>query len=137
MSNPFCPTSRVLLATALLGASLLLSSGCARDPRDKLNGKWIGERIDNVDPDQIARATGWVKGTSFEFSGDKLTVTLPTEAPRSGTYKVAKLEGEKMLLAVTRSDSATVDQATLTSVDPKTLRWDIGQGREIVLVKAQ
>jgi len=128
---------RVVATTSVLVTVLALCGGCAKDPRDKLKGKWIGDRIDNVDPDQVARATGWVKGTTFEFAGDKLTVTIPAEAPRAGSYKVAKLEGDKMTLSVSRSDATSADETTLTLLDEKTMRWDIGQGREVVLVRSQ
>ncbi len=131
---------------SLILVSLATAAGCSRSPADKLAGKWVGDRIDNVSADDVARATGWVKGTSFEFAGDKLTVTIPAEPARKGTFKVAKADGDKMTLAVTRSDdvtkapvgdSPTPDLATLTMLDPKTMRWDIGDSREIVLVRAQ
>ncbi len=115
----------------------LAVAGCSRGPEDKLAGKWIGDRIDNVSADQVARATGWVKGTSMEFSGDKLTVTVPTEPARRGTFKVAKADGDKLVLSIARADGPTRDEATLTLIDDKTMRWDIGQGRDIVLVRSQ
>ena len=111
--------------------------GLLEGPQRRLSGKWVGDRIDNVSADDVARATGWVKGTSFEFAGDKVTVTIPAEAARTGTYKVAKIEGDKMVLAVTRPDRAVTDEATLTLLDEKTMRWDLGQTREVVLVRVQ
>jgi hypothetical protein len=131
---------RALAKTSLFSlilVSLAMAAGCGRSPADKLAGKWVGDRIDNVSADDVARATGWVKGTSFEFAGDKVTVTIPAEPARKGTFKVAKAEGEKMTLAVTRSDDATPDLATLTMLSDKTMRWDIGDSREIVLVRVQ
>ncbi len=129
--------TQLFLGPTLPLAMLFLAVGCSRAPEDKLAGKWIGDRIDNVSADQVARATGWVKGTSMDFSGDKLTVTIPAEPARKGTFKVAKVEGEKMVLSVARSDGPTHDEAVLTLVDDKTMRWEIGQGREIVLVRSQ
>src|SRR4051812_8167100 len=131
---------------SLLFVSVSMAVGCGRSPADKLAGKWVGDRIDNVSADDVARATGWVKGTSFEFAGDKVTVTIPAESARKGTFKVAKADGDKMTLAITRTDdvtkapsteSATPDLAALTMLDPKTIRWDIGDSREIVLVRVQ
>jgi len=131
---------------SLLFVSVSMAAGCGRSPADKLAGKWVGDRIDNVSADDVARATGWVKGTSFEFAGDKVTVTIPAESARKGTFKVAKADGDKMTLAITRTDdvtkapsteSATPDLASLTMLDPKTMRWDIGDSREIVLVRVQ
>jgi hypothetical protein len=128
----------------LILASLAMAAGCGKSPADKLAGKWVGDRIDNVSAEDVARATGWVKGTSLEFSGDKVTVTIPAEPSRKGTFKVAKAEGEKMTVAFTRTDdgakpgeSSAPDLVSLTMVDPKTMRWDIGDSREILLVRAQ
>ena len=115
---------------------LFLFAGCAKRPEDKLAGKWVGDRIDNVTADQVARATGWVKGTTLEFAGDKLTVTLPAEPPRKGAFKVTRTEGDKIVLSVARPDTLTYDEATLTLHDGKSLSWDIGHGREVLLVRA-
>jgi hypothetical protein len=117
--------------------TLAFMAGCGKSPEAKLAGKWVGDRIDNVSADQVAGATGWVKGTTFEFAGDKLTVTLPAETPRKGTYTVARAEGDKMVLSVARSDTTTHDEATLTlHPDNKSMSWDIGHGREVLLVRA-
>lgn len=131
---------------SLILVSLAMAAGCGKSPADRLAGKWVGDRIDNVSADDVARATGWVKGTSFEFAGDKVTVTIPAEPARKGTFKVAKAEGEKMTLAITHSDavtkspsveSSTPDLATLTMLSEKAMSWDIGDSREIVLVRVQ
>ena len=116
--------------------SFFLLVGCGKAPQDKLAGKWVGDRVDNVSADQVARATGWVKGTTFEFEGDKLTVTLPAESPRKGTYKVSRVDGDKMMLSVARPDGSN-DQASVTMREDKSLSWDIGQGREVRLVRTQ
>jgi hypothetical protein len=115
----------------------LMAVGCGGGPADKLEGKWVGDRIDNVTADQLPAATAWVKATTFEFAGDKLTVTIPTETARKGAFKVAKVDGDKILLSVQRKDSATRDEVALTMLGDKTLRWDIGQSREVTLVRAQ
>ena len=117
--------------------ALLAGAGCGGGPADKLEGKWVGERIDNVSAEQVAKATAWVKATTLEFAGDKLTVTIPAETARKGTFKVAKVDGDKLVLSVHRKDSATRDETTFTLQGDKTLRWDIGQSREITLVRAQ
>ena len=120
-----------------LVGSMIAWTGCGGGPADKLAGKWVGERIDNVSAEQVARATAWVKATTLEFAGDKLTVTIPTEPARKGTFKVAKVDGDKVVLSVRRKDSPTRDEATFLLQGDKTLRWDIGQSREITLVRAQ
>jgi hypothetical protein len=121
---------------ALFFVSLATAAGCGKSPADKLAGKWVGDRIDGVSADDVARATGWVKGTSFEFAGDKVTVTIPAESARKGTFKVTKAEGDKMTVAVT-GDTPTPDLASLTMLDPKTMRWDLGDSREVILVRVQ
>jgi len=80
-------------------ATLLACGGCSGGPEAKLEGTWVGDRIDNVSAEQLARATAWVKATTLEFAGDKLTVTIPTEPARKGTFKVAKVDGEKLVLS--------------------------------------
>ncbi|HMJ54461.1 MAG TPA: hypothetical protein VK540_20405 [Polyangiaceae bacterium] len=128
--------SRAVPPLALAGA-LFASVGCGSGPADKLEGKWVGDRIDNVSAEQVARATAWVKATTLEFAGDKLTVTIPSEPARKGIFKVAKVDGDKLVLSVHRKDSATRDETTFTLEGEKTLHWDIGQSREITLVRAQ
>jgi hypothetical protein len=130
------PQRTRLHAIVLLGAATLFA-GCGNGAADKLEGKWVGDRIDNVSADQVARATAWVKATTLEFAGDKLTVTIPTEQPRKGSFKVAKVDGDKLLLSVQRKDTQTRDETALTLEGHKTLHWDIGEGREITLIRAQ
>lgn len=114
--------------------ALPLASGCSRSPRDKLQGRWLGEAIENVPPEDLAKATGWVKGTSFEFSGNKVTVVVPAESPRTGSYKVAKVDGDRVTVAFQRIQG-TREEATFRFHGERTLVWEAGQGREIVLVK--
>jgi hypothetical protein len=127
------PRRQALLKTFVL--PLLFMAGCGKSPESKLAGKWMGDRIDNVSADQVARATGWVKGTTFEFAGDKLTVTLPAEPPRKGTYKVSRVDGDRMVVSIARSETPIVDEAIFTLQGDKTMSWDIGHGREIQLVR--
>jgi hypothetical protein len=128
---------RGLAFSSLLLVVSLGLGGCSKSPKEKLWGKWVGERIENVSADQSARAGGWVRGSSWEFAGDKITITLPAEPPRSGAFKISKVEGSKVTLSIARPDGQTVDSALMTFVDDKTLRWDIGESREIVLSKVE
>jgi hypothetical protein len=128
---------RLLRAAVVLAIAPLGLAACGGGPADKLEGKWVGERIDNVSAEQVARATAWVKATTLEFAGDKLTVTIPAETARKGTFKVAKVDGDKVVLSVHRKDGPPRDEATFTLQGDKSLRWDIGQNREITLVRAQ
>jgi hypothetical protein len=111
-------------------------SGCEKSPRDKLQGRWLGESIENVPAHQLQKATGWVKGTAIEFNGNKVTVTIPAESPRSGTFKVSRHEGDALLLSFNR-DEGGHDEAEMMLVGDQQLRWKIGEGREVVMVKAR
>jgi hypothetical protein len=121
----------------LVFVTFILVAGCGKNPEERLAGKWVGDRIDNVSADQVARATGWVKGTTFEFAGDKLTVSLPAESPRKGTFKVSRVDGDKMVVSIARPDTPTYDEATLTMHGDKSMSWGLGQGREVLLVRMQ
>lgn len=123
--------------TALaLALTLPLLAGCDKSPKDRLQGRWLGESIENVSPGQAPKATGWVKGTAFDFQGNKVTVTIPAETPRTGSFKVAKAEGDVLLVSFLR-DEGGHDEAELQLVGEKELRWRVGQGREIVMLKAK
>lgn len=123
--------------TALaLAITIPAAAGCEKSPRDRLQGRWLGESIENVPVSQLQKATGWVKGTAIEFSGSKVTVTIPAETPRSGTYKVSRVEGSTLLVGFNR-DEGGHDEAEMTLVGDQQLRWKIGEGREIVMVKAR
>ena len=118
------------LALALAGA--LLVAGCGNPVQRKLEGRWLGESVENFDAKDVAAATGWARGLSLEFSGTRLTVAVPAEEPRTGKYKVASVHENDVQLAVTRLDGA-VDTATLKLDDERSLRFMIGDTRAIVL----
>ena len=119
---------------ALIVVLACASAGCSKGPQEKLAGKWVGESIDNIPPEQEGRATGWVRATSLEFKGDKLTVSIPAEEPRVGTYKVERTSASKMTVGVTRA-SGDRDEATFVLTGENTMKWDIGNERSIRLVR--
>jgi hypothetical protein len=126
---------RISVKTALaLALALPAVAGCEKTPKDRLQGRWLGEGIENVPEAQVPKAVGWVKGTAFEFAGSKVTVTIPAESPRSGQFKVAKVEGDMMTVSFLREEGGR-DEADFRLVGEDTLRWGIGQGREVVLVR--
>jgi hypothetical protein len=98
----------------------------------KLEGRWLGESVENFDSREMAAATGWARGLSLEFSGNRLTVAIPAEEPRVGKYKVASVHENDLQLAVTRADGA-VDNASFKIDDPRSLRFMIGDNRAVVL----
>lgn len=128
--------ARVKTALALAVITLPAVVGCQKTPRDKLQGRWLGEAVENFPEAQVPRATGWVKGTAIEFNGNKVTVTVPAETPRSGTFKVARIDGDKVVVAFARDEGGT-DESAFKMVTENTMKWDVGNGREIVLVKSR
>jgi hypothetical protein len=127
--------SRIMTALAL-AILLPAAAGCDKSPKDRLQGRWLGDTIENVPTAQLQKATGWVKGTAIEFQGNKVTVTIPAETPRTGTFKVARAEGETLLVSFLREEGGR-DEAEMLFVNDQTLRWRIGTGREIVMLKAK
>ena len=128
---------RIRITTALaLAITLPVVAGCEKSPKDKLQGRWLGESIENVPSAQLTKTSGWVKGTAIEFQGNKVTVTIPAETPRTGTFKVAKAANDGLLVSFTR-DEGGHDEAEMKLVGDQTLRWSIGDGREIVMLKAK
>ena len=128
---------RARVKTALaLAISLPAVSGCDKSPRDRLQGRWLGESIENVPVSQVQRATGWVKGTALEFNGSKVTLTIPAETPRSGSFKVTRKEGDALLVSFLREEGGR-DEAAMALVGDGVLKWKIGDGREIGMLKAR
>lgn len=123
----------LLAAFALVAVSSL--AGCSKGPKDKLQGRWLGDSIQNVPDAQSTAATGWVKGTSFEFKGDKVTVTVPAEEPRTGSFAIAKVNGNHITVQFARP-SGDPDEATFTLDGEKKMTWDIGNDRQVTLVRA-
>jgi hypothetical protein len=128
---------RISTKTAL--ALLLVvpaAAGCSRTPKDRLQGRWLGESIENVPTPHLEKAMGWVKGTALEFNGSKATVMIPAESPRTGTFRVMDAEGDRVTVSFLREEGGR-DEAEFRFVGEGQLRWHIGDGRDIVLVKAQ
>ena len=125
-----------LARPALVLAGALLLSGCGNPVQRKLEGRWLGESVENFDAKDVAAATGWARGLSLEFSGARLTVAVPAEEPRTGKYKVASVHDSDVELAVTRQDGM-VDTANLKLDDERSLRFMIGDARAIVLRREQ
>lgn len=127
---------RISTKTALVLLVVPLAAGCGRTPKDRLQGRWLGETIENVPAAHLTKAMGWVKGTAFEFTGNKATVMIPAESPRSGTFRVTEAEGDRVTVSFLREEGGR-DEAEFQLVGESQLRWSIGDGRQIVMVKAQ
>jgi hypothetical protein len=100
----------------------------------RLQGRWLGESVENVDQSFLAAATGWVKGTSFEFSGDRLTVIIPAEEPRSGTYAINSVRDNRIEIQAKRIDG-TLDAVAIRLEDEHSLEWVLPGGASIHMRK--
>ncbi len=127
---------RVRMLTVVLCFLPLLVAGCEKSPRDKLQGRWVGESIAQIHPSQQGRAEGWARGTQLEFSGNKVVVSVPAESPRTGTFKVAKAEGKSVDVVFKRPQGAE-DRSTFTFSDDGKLLWTLGGGSQLVMKRAE
>ena len=125
------PLLRICLFVPLVGACVGLG-GCGHPVQKKLEGRWVGDGVENFDDRYVAVATGWAKGTSFEFAGSSLTVAIPAEEPRSATYRVAGVRENDVELAVKRKDGA-IDKLRLKLDSEHSIRWVLGDERSIVM----
>ncbi len=109
--------------------------GCATTAKDRLEGRWVGDTVDSFPASQRARALGWAKGTAISFEGARVTVSIPAESPREGTYKLAELGPDELKVTFLRPHGAA-DEVTFRFEGEDRLRWMLGDGRSIVLRKA-
>lgn len=107
-------------------------SACAHPLTRKLEGRWLGESVENFEDGEIAVATGWARGTSFEFSGSKITVAIPAEEPRTGSYKVESARVGEVVLAVSSNDGH-IQKTRLSLEDEQLIRWHIDDSRSLLL----
>ncbi|HEY2408411.1 MAG TPA: hypothetical protein VGI10_20530 [Polyangiaceae bacterium] len=123
------PTSCAWLLASLVSLGLI---GCGHPVQQKLEGRWLGEAVENFDQKDMAAATGWARGLSLEFAGSRLTVAVPAEEPRTGKYAVQSVRENDVELAVTRQDGS-VDKASLKLDDDRNMRFLVGDTKAIVL----
>jgi hypothetical protein len=122
-------------AHLVLAMAIPTLGGCKTTPKERLEGKWVGERADNFRPNQADRANGWVAGASFEFKGSRVTVSIPAESPRQGTFKIATASEHELQVTFLRPQGAE-DRATFLFEGDDRMRWVLGDGRSILLRKA-
>lgn len=122
------PLSLVFLG--LVATSLL---ACGREPRERLQGTWQGIAVDGLEGDRLAKAEGWARGARLEFVGNKVTVGVPAESPRSGTFKVAQIDGDRVRVQFRRPEGGE-DLSEFRFAEDGTLRWHLGDA-QVVLAK--
>jgi len=118
------------IVIAVLGA--VLTSGCGHPVQRHLQGRWFGETVENVPDDQIATSTAWARGTTLEFSGSHLTITVPEQEPRSAPFEVVQATRHEATLAV-RGTDGTVQQASFSLDDDDLVRWHVTERQSVVL----
>jgi hypothetical protein len=116
----------------LLAGALIALAGCGHPTQRALQGRWLGDTVENFDEEVAAAATGWAKGTSFEFAGSSLTVAIPAEEPRTGSYTVQEVTDRSVRLAVLDSQGESSELVLLLD-DERSLRWVLGDGRSVVM----
>ncbi len=121
-------------ATGLAGPLLLAPAlfGCGNPVQRQLEGRWLGDSVESFEQRELSRATGWARGVSFEFTGTKVTVTIPAEEPRSAPYRVTGVHSSDVRLAVQRPDGQS-DPLHLRIDDERSVRWMLDDTHAIVL----
>lgn len=112
----------------------LSSAGCSKSPQDKLQGKWVGVGVSQVHPTQVARAEEWVQRTHVEFQGNNVTVSIPAEEARTGTFKIAKAEGNTLDVVFKRKTGGE-DKSRLVMLEDGKMRWILNGGVELMMKK--
>jgi len=127
------PKHRILHALGGL-VGLLLVSSCAHPAERALQGRWEGQSVENFDKDAIAGATAWARGTSFEFEGRRLTVSVPAKPARTGVYELVEIQERHVTLSVLDS-TGEADEMELIVDDEESLRWVLDEGRTLVMAR--
>jgi len=112
--------------------TLVISTGCGHPVQRSLEGRWLGETVENFQDSQLAAATGWARGLSFEFAGSSVTVAVPAEEARTGRYQVSSVHESDVRLAFTSKEGKTTT-ALFKLDNDHSIRWMLGEGRSVVL----
>jgi hypothetical protein len=124
--------SRLIHASLLALVVAPAAAACRHPVQKQLEGRWMGDAVENFDDAVVPAATGWARGASFEFSGARMTVSVPAEEPRTGSYRIVKVRGADVTIEVDRTGGG-VDRTVLRLDDERTLRWMLPHGRAVVM----
>ncbi len=131
MTSQLRNASRCAACVAGLVAAGLLSS-CWTSPESHLGGRWVGASFESVDGSVSAARAGWAKGASLTFSGSRLTVSVPGEPPRQGTYQVVSNDDGHLGLVIEGHDGH-MDRTRLTLETDDLLRWHLTTVHTLVM----
>ena len=98
----------------------------------KRRGTTTTYRSATCEDSQLAAATGWARGLSFEFAGSSVTVAVPAEESRTGRYQVSSVHESDVRLGFTSKEGKT-STALFKLDNDHSIRWMLGQGRAVVL----
>jgi hypothetical protein len=117
----------------ILGVAFALCAvGCAHPAERALRGRWLGEAVENFDQDDLAEATAWARGTMLEFRSSNITVAIPSEESRTGTYMLSSVADRTVKLRVLDLEGQESDMELVVD-DEDHLRWLLGDGRAVVM----
>jgi hypothetical protein len=116
----------------VLLAICLEAVGCAHPAERALAGRWLGEAVENFDQDELAEATAWARGTMLEFKSSHVTVAIPSEESRTGTYVLSSVADRSVKLRVLDLEGQESDLELMVD-DEQHLRWVLGEGRAVVM----
>jgi hypothetical protein len=106
--------------------------GCSHPVARQIEGRWFGETVENFDPDDIPVATGWARGTSFEFSGGRVTISIPAEEPRSGRFEVVSAHDRDVVIDIL-GDGVAGGPMAMTLLKEDVIRWHLDDLRSVLL----
>ena len=109
--------------------SLLACQGSAQS---RLEGRWLGDGFESLDGSVSAARAGWAKGTSLTFTDSRISVQLPGEPSRSGSYEIVSDRDGELELTITGHDGH-VDHAELTIETERLLRWHLTPVHTLVM----
>jgi hypothetical protein len=92
----------------------------------------LGTRFESLNGSVSAAQAGWARGTALSFSGSTLTVKLPGEHARAGTYRVVSNNDGVIELSVLGHDGHE-DRTHLTLETERLLRWHLGEVHTVVM----
>ncbi len=130
MSNVSRPWRAACLGGCAAWCVLLLA--CQSSSASRLEGRWLGDGFESLDGSVSAARAGWAKGTSLTFADSRISVQLPGERSRSGSYQIISDHDGELELTITGHDGH-VDRAELTIETESLLRWHLTPVHTLVL----
>jgi hypothetical protein len=112
--------------------ALISLTACSHPAEKALQGRWHGISVENFEQDEIAPATGWARGTTFDFKGNLLRVTVPAQETRAGVFRLKAIEDRQVSLIILDKNGEE-SELDLIVDDAESLRWVLGDGRSLVL----